>query len=818
MGTGGAPSLDVLEAALLASGTELTTVAMRRIDPNAPGSVLDILDRHGIAVLPNTAGCYTSAEAVLTAQLAREALETNWVKLEVIADEVTLLPDPIETLDAAERLVADGFIVLPYTNDDPILARKLADAGCAAVMPLGAPIGSGLGHPQPAQHRADRRGGYGRRSSSTPGSAPRRRRRWPWSWAATPSCSPRRSPGPSIRSGWPRRCGSPSRPAGWPVGGTNSGSPLCRGILDACRTDRLSAAAYGPMPTRRPVRAVGAPGPTGRTSHLDSSAPANTAHFPTVFGADVTMTSVGDPLVGQLLDGRYQITQRLARGGMATVYQAVDTRLTRTVAVKVMHVGLGDDAEFARKFDREARAAAKLSHPNVVSVFDQGQGLIDGHVSRPYIVMEYVDGRTLRDVINRDAPLTPLRALELIEPVLSALAAAHDAGLVHRDVKPENVLISDRGQLKVADFGLAKAISSQTQTATQGLLIGTVSYLPPELVVSGQGRRPLRRLQRRRRAVRAADRVEAAHRRDPDPGRVRARPQGRARAVDLPDRRADPALPRRAGRPGHRAQRRPPPARRPGAAHPGPPGPVGARPGAGRRPGADPGPDAGTRPLRSTPRPDRADYESTQLVPDPRRPVPPTRMIATSGPAFARHRVAPGPPIAARPRRFRPLGRHLGLPGVGLLARPRRPRRTRRPPSSRPRPRRCRRTVLSGGARPGRRARGPAGPEASPRLAGVAARPAADHRGGPDRLVPDRRPVHQPPRPCPRCPGPRPSRWPSQVRGCGCGSATTTARRWPGAMVIATEPGPGSKVRKGSTIEASSRSARSATRCRQWSG
>lgn len=145
MGTGGAPSLEVMEAALLASGTELTTVAMRRVDAGAPGSVLDVLDRHQIAVLPNTAGCYTSADAVLTARLAREALQTDWIKLEVIADEVTLLPDPIELLDAAERLVADGFVVLPYTNDDPILARRLADAGCAAVMPLGAPIGSGLG-------------------------------------------------------------------------------------------------------------------------------------------------------------------------------------------------------------------------------------------------------------------------------------------------------------------------------------------------------------------------------------------------------------------------------------------------------------------------------------------------------------------------------------------------------------------------------------------------------------------------------------------------------------------------------------------------
>jgi eukaryotic-like serine/threonine-protein kinase len=212
---------------------------------------------------------------------------------------------------------------------------------------------------------------------------------------------------------------------------------------------------------------------------------ASTATFPTVYGADVTMTTVGDPLVGRILDGRYEITQRLARGGMATVYRAVDTRLTRTVAVKVMHIGLGDDAEFTRKFDREARAAAKLSHPNVVSVFDQGQD-VEGPNTRPYIVMEYVEGQTLRDVLNRDAPLPPARALEIIEPVLAALAAAHDAGLVHRDVKPENVLISDRGRIKVADFGLAKAVSSQSSTATQGLLIGTVSYLPPELVVSGK--------------------------------------------------------------------------------------------------------------------------------------------------------------------------------------------------------------------------------------------------------------------------------------------------------------------------------------------
>ncbi|EPD95737.1 thiazole synthase [Streptomyces albus] len=145
MGTGGAPSLDVLERALIASGTELTTVAMRRLDPGVSGSVLSVLDKLGIRVLPNTAGCYTAGEAVLTARLAREALGTDWVKLEVVADERTLLPDPVELLDAAETLVDDGFTVLPYTNDDPVLARKLEDVGCAAIMPLGSPIGSGLG-------------------------------------------------------------------------------------------------------------------------------------------------------------------------------------------------------------------------------------------------------------------------------------------------------------------------------------------------------------------------------------------------------------------------------------------------------------------------------------------------------------------------------------------------------------------------------------------------------------------------------------------------------------------------------------------------
>src|SRR6266699_144912 len=149
MGTGGAPSLDVLDRALAASGTELTTVAMRRVDPAAAGSVLEVIAARGIRVLPNTAGCFTAAEAVRTARLAREALGTDWVKLEVIADERTLLPDAVELVRAAEQLVDGGFTVLPYTNDDPALARRLEDTGCAAVMPLGSPIGTGLGIANP---------------------------------------------------------------------------------------------------------------------------------------------------------------------------------------------------------------------------------------------------------------------------------------------------------------------------------------------------------------------------------------------------------------------------------------------------------------------------------------------------------------------------------------------------------------------------------------------------------------------------------------------------------------------------------------------
>jgi thiazole synthase len=160
VGTGGFRSLEQMEEALLASGTEIVTVALRRVDPEAQGSVLDVIRRLGLFALPNTAGCYTARDAVRTAKLAREAFETDWVKLEVIGDDRTLFPDAVELVEAAETLVDDGFTVLPYTNDDPILARRLEEAGCAAVMPLGSPIGSGMGirNPYNVQIIAERSG------------------------------------------------------------------------------------------------------------------------------------------------------------------------------------------------------------------------------------------------------------------------------------------------------------------------------------------------------------------------------------------------------------------------------------------------------------------------------------------------------------------------------------------------------------------------------------------------------------------------------------------------------------------------------------
>jgi serine/threonine-protein kinase len=190
-------------------------------------------------------------------------------------------------------------------------------------------------------------------------------------------------------------------------------------------------------------------------------------------------TTVADPLVGQVLDGRYRVQARIAQGGMATVYVGHDTKLERTVALKVMHANLVGDEDFVRRFIAEAKHAAALSHPSVVAVYDQGTS--KGHV---FLAMEYVPGRTLRALLTERGRLGPRQALEIMQPVLAALGAAHRAGVVHRDVKPENVLLNADGRIKVADFGLARAESASKQTKT-GMLIGTVGYLAPEQVISG---------------------------------------------------------------------------------------------------------------------------------------------------------------------------------------------------------------------------------------------------------------------------------------------------------------------------------------------
>lgn len=189
-------------------------------------------------------------------------------------------------------------------------------------------------------------------------------------------------------------------------------------------------------------------------------------------------TTLQDPLVGQLLDGRYRIEARIAVGGMATVYRAVDTRLDRVLALKVMHPALAIDVAFVERFIREAKSVARLAHPNVVAVFDQG-----AEGAYVYLAMEYVAGCTLRDVLRERGALQPRAALDILEPVLAALGAAHRAGFVHRDMKPENVLIGDDGRVKVADFGLVRAVG--TATDTTGSLLGTVSYLAPEQIEHG---------------------------------------------------------------------------------------------------------------------------------------------------------------------------------------------------------------------------------------------------------------------------------------------------------------------------------------------
>ena len=190
-------------------------------------------------------------------------------------------------------------------------------------------------------------------------------------------------------------------------------------------------------------------------------------------------TSTADPLVGTVLDGRYRLDALIARGGMATVYAGFDTRLDRAVAVKVMHPALAADDEFVDRFRREAKAAARLSHPSVVAIYDQGEA--DGRV---YLVMEHVSGRTLRELL-REGRLPAAQALDVAAGVLTALAAAHAAGLVHRDVKPENVLVAADGTVKVADFGLARAVEASHYSVADGTLLGTVAYLAPEQVSTG---------------------------------------------------------------------------------------------------------------------------------------------------------------------------------------------------------------------------------------------------------------------------------------------------------------------------------------------
>ncbi|WP_370064733.1 Stk1 family PASTA domain-containing Ser/Thr kinase [Streptacidiphilus sp. MAP5-3] len=190
-----------------------------------------------------------------------------------------------------------------------------------------------------------------------------------------------------------------------------------------------------------------------------------------------------DPLLGRMLDGRYRVEQRVAVGGMATVYRGVDTRLDRVVALKVMHPGFAADPDFVQRFIREAKAVARLSHPNVVGVYDQGED----HTAMPpavFLAMEFVPGWTLRDLLRDRGALSPRTTLDILEPVLAALGAAHRAGLVHRDVKPENVLLTEDGRVKVADFGLVRAVNGQTAATTQQVM-GTVSYLAPEQIERG---------------------------------------------------------------------------------------------------------------------------------------------------------------------------------------------------------------------------------------------------------------------------------------------------------------------------------------------
>ncbi|HEY2791119.1 MAG TPA: protein kinase, partial [Micromonosporaceae bacterium] len=199
-------------------------------------------------------------------------------------------------------------------------------------------------------------------------------------------------------------------------------------------------------------------------------------------------TTVADNLIGSLVDGRYRVRGRVARGGMATVYTAVDERLERTIALKIIHPEQADDPRFVDRFTREAKTIARLTHPNVVAVYDQGT-----HEGLPYLVMEFVRGRTLRDILTDTGRMEPSDALVVLEQMLAAVAAAHRAGVVHRDVKPENVLVAEApagtglvdAVVKVTDFGLARAVEASADDG-DGQLLATVAYVAPELVTDGR--------------------------------------------------------------------------------------------------------------------------------------------------------------------------------------------------------------------------------------------------------------------------------------------------------------------------------------------
>jgi serine/threonine-protein kinase len=262
----------------------------------------------------------------------------------------------------------------------------------------------------------------------------------------------------------------PGLPAHPVVDAQGTGAYGPAGDAPATYPDPHSAPYAEPGPGADPATAQGSPTPV------------------TVHGVhDLAAPPLRDALVGSLLDGRYRVEARVAVGGMATVYRAVDTRLDRVVALKVMHPGLASDAAFAERFTREAKAVARLTHPNVVGVFDQGT---DGPYV--YLAMEFVPGRTLRDLLRERGALTPHDALTVLDPVLAALGAAHRAGLVHRDVKPENVLLGDDGRVKVADFGLVRALDATGWSAgssavtTPGSVLGTASYMAPEQITEGR--------------------------------------------------------------------------------------------------------------------------------------------------------------------------------------------------------------------------------------------------------------------------------------------------------------------------------------------